>query len=287
MNTIATTYALAFEKRGQEYEDSVNFHPTEVVTKDEEKKVLLQKLLKHVGKTGTMVKEVPIGPVRKQAAFKSQAQRGLFYAKARRGEMSMKTVRKWERETPKGKKLPKHVKKAGVIVREVIGKPQSQKGLMERIRESKKPRKQAYVNALVKRAYLGSEAIPFRERLTEHKGYLKAKSRDIPPTIKTVLTAGGVTGGGIGLLLGLAARRPVRGGAKGAILGAGAGMLIGLAVRLAEKGEIAQAKRIVNSGQFSVRAKRDLIGQLEKVKAKRDWEAERRHRQMVSATAGR
>ena len=153
MNTIATTYSLALikaaaEKGGQQYIDVINFHPTELVTKDEEKKILLQKLLKHVGKTGTMIKEAPIESVRKQAAFKSQAQRGLFYAKARRGEMSMKTVRKWEGETPKGKKLPKHVKKAGVIVREVIGKPHSQKGLMERIRESKsllqatkKPRK--------------------------------------------------------------------------------------------------------------------------------------------------
>ena len=44
--------------------------------------------------------------------FRSQAQRGLFYAKADRGEISKKTVKHWEDATPKGKKLPEHVKKA-------------------------------------------------------------------------------------------------------------------------------------------------------------------------------
>ncbi len=147
--------------------------------------------------------------------------------------------------------------------------------------------KQAYVNALVKRAYLESEAIPFKEKLTAHKGYLKAKAHDIPPTLKTVLTAGGIAGGGLGALMGLADRRPVRGGIRGALLGAGAGMLIGAAVRHAEKGQIAQAKRIVNSGQFSVQAKRDLIGQLEAIRVQRDWEVGQRHREMVSATERR
>lgn len=42
--------------------------------------------------------------------FVSQAQRGKFYAMAKRGEMPMSTVKEWESETPKGKKLPKHVK---------------------------------------------------------------------------------------------------------------------------------------------------------------------------------
>ena len=45
------------------------------------------------------------------APFQSQAQRGLFYAKRARGEMSAKTVARWEKETPKGKKLPKYKKK--------------------------------------------------------------------------------------------------------------------------------------------------------------------------------
>lgn len=42
--------------------------------------------------------------------FKSEAQRKKFHAMERRGEMSKKTVEKWEKETPKGK-LPKKVKR--------------------------------------------------------------------------------------------------------------------------------------------------------------------------------
>lgn len=45
-------------------------------------------------------------------AFKSQAQRGLFYSKMKRGEMSPEVVKEFEDATPKGKKLPYHVKKA-------------------------------------------------------------------------------------------------------------------------------------------------------------------------------
>jgi hypothetical protein len=41
--------------------------------------------------------------------FVSQAQRGLFYHKMEKGEMSPETVKHWEDATPKGKKLPKHV----------------------------------------------------------------------------------------------------------------------------------------------------------------------------------
>jgi len=44
--------------------------------------------------------------------FKSQAQRRKFYAMADKGEISDKTVEKWEDETPKGKKLPERVKTA-------------------------------------------------------------------------------------------------------------------------------------------------------------------------------
>lgn len=44
--------------------------------------------------------------------FKSQAQRRKFYAMEDRGEISSETLKKWEEETPKGKKLPEHVKKA-------------------------------------------------------------------------------------------------------------------------------------------------------------------------------
>lgn len=44
--------------------------------------------------------------------FVSQAQRGLFYAKLKRKEISPKVVKEFEEATPKGKKLPYHVKKA-------------------------------------------------------------------------------------------------------------------------------------------------------------------------------
>jgi hypothetical protein len=43
--------------------------------------------------------------------FKSQAQRAKFYAMEKRGEISHKVVEEFEDATPKGKKLPYHVKK--------------------------------------------------------------------------------------------------------------------------------------------------------------------------------
>ena len=46
--------------------------------------------------------------------FKSQAQRRKFYAMAGRGEISKKTVKKWESHTPK-KKLPERVKKSAFL----------------------------------------------------------------------------------------------------------------------------------------------------------------------------
>lgn len=50
--------------------------------------------------------------------FKSQAQRRLFYAKAARGEISRAKVREWERETPKGEKLPEKV--AGIVPKKAL-----------------------------------------------------------------------------------------------------------------------------------------------------------------------
>ena len=41
--------------------------------------------------------------------FKSKAQRGKLHAMAARGEISAKTVKKFDRATPKGKKLPARV----------------------------------------------------------------------------------------------------------------------------------------------------------------------------------
>ncbi len=46
--------------------------------------------------------------------FKSEAQRRLFYAKAKRGEMSKATVKRWEDETPK-KKLPERLGKEAAL----------------------------------------------------------------------------------------------------------------------------------------------------------------------------
>lgn len=48
--------------------------------------------------------------------FKSESQRRRFYAMASRGEISKATVKHWEDATPKGKKLPEHVKKQASIL---------------------------------------------------------------------------------------------------------------------------------------------------------------------------
>lgn len=45
--------------------------------------------------------------------FKSEAQRRKFYELQRQGKMPASTVRAWEMETPKGKKLPDRVKPKG------------------------------------------------------------------------------------------------------------------------------------------------------------------------------
>jgi len=46
--------------------------------------------------------------------FKSEAQRRLFWAKVHRGEIERGVAEEWEAATPKGKKLPEHVKSAEV-----------------------------------------------------------------------------------------------------------------------------------------------------------------------------
>lgn len=68
----------------------------------EEPNVALAKmaLLNIIGKLAAIEKEAP---------FKSQAQRRKFHAMAARGEISKKTVKKWEDHTPKGKKLPERI----------------------------------------------------------------------------------------------------------------------------------------------------------------------------------
>lgn len=61
--------------------------------------------------------------------FRSQSQRGLFYAKAKRGEIPMATVKRWEKETPKGK-LPYKVGKEEVesLMREMESILQTEDG---------------------------------------------------------------------------------------------------------------------------------------------------------------
>ena len=56
--------------------------------------------------------------------FKSASQRRLFYAMANRGEISKATVKRWEKHTPKGKKLPEHVRRTlgGRVRRKKRGK---------------------------------------------------------------------------------------------------------------------------------------------------------------------
>lgn len=46
--------------------------------------------------------------------FKSEAQRRLFYAKAKSGEIPKATVKRWEDETPK-KKLPERLGKEAAL----------------------------------------------------------------------------------------------------------------------------------------------------------------------------
>lgn len=52
--------------------------------------------------------------------FKSEAQRRKFYAMERRGEISKETLDKWVAETPKGKKLPKRLKKKASLILQYI-----------------------------------------------------------------------------------------------------------------------------------------------------------------------
>ena len=54
--------------------------------------------------------------------FKSQAQRGKFYAMEARGEISAKTVKHFEDATPKGTKLPYRVKKQRKVPSRAGGK---------------------------------------------------------------------------------------------------------------------------------------------------------------------
>jgi len=43
--------------------------------------------------------------------FKSEAQRRFMYAAEKRGDVKKGTAKRWQRHTPKGRKLPKRVKR--------------------------------------------------------------------------------------------------------------------------------------------------------------------------------
>lgn len=58
--------------------------------------------------------------IEKEAPFKSKAQRRKFYAMASRGEISKAKVKKWEAETPKGKKLPERIHRKAAGEKEAI-----------------------------------------------------------------------------------------------------------------------------------------------------------------------
>lgn len=46
--------------------------------------------------------------------FKSEAQRRFMFAAEKRGDLPEGTAERWQEHTPKGKKLPEHVKQAGL-----------------------------------------------------------------------------------------------------------------------------------------------------------------------------
>ena len=54
--------------------------------------------------------------------YKSESQRRLFWAKVNRGEISQAEAEKWERETPKNKKLPEHVAKHAYEIGSLLAK---------------------------------------------------------------------------------------------------------------------------------------------------------------------
>ena len=62
--------------------------------------------------------------------FKSEAQRRFFHAATEPGfrgdaDITKKDVRKWEKETPEGKKLPERVKKAHLRLAFTLGRRQA------------------------------------------------------------------------------------------------------------------------------------------------------------------
>lgn len=85
---------------GKKYRPSVSF-----TTHGNMKPKLLHRLKELLKASG----DDKLAEIEKEAPFKSKAQRRKFYAMASRGEISKKEVRKWERETPKGKKLPERI----------------------------------------------------------------------------------------------------------------------------------------------------------------------------------
>lgn len=131
--------------------------------------------------------------------FKSQAQRRLFYAKKRRGEIAPATVKRWERHTPKGKKLPEKVtpqeKAATFSAFQFVGR-----GLLN----------------------LGSRigGKSWVNKLNRIKARAEAGDTSAQRILSVLGMSSMMLGAGVGTMLGNKADMPVLGGAVGAALGA-------------------------------------------------------------------
>ncbi len=86
---------------GQDEKSSADFHPA----------LLKLTFMNDLAKMSALEKEAP---------FKSESQRRKFYAMKSRGEISGKEVKKWERATPKGKKLPERLHRKSAEEKDAI-----------------------------------------------------------------------------------------------------------------------------------------------------------------------
>ena len=105
--------------------------------------------------------------------FKSQAQRGKFYAMAERGEISPKVVSEWEHATPKGKKLPKHVKKSQIELAIKLARD------MPHFTDQDRPDKVKEIYGALKREHPGMPA-EMKARIAARQGK-KGKQHQGPP----------------------------------------------------------------------------------------------------------
>ena len=140
--------------------------------------------------------------------FKSQAQRRLFYAKARRGEISQATVDRWEAHTPKGKKLPEKAKKSSQEKAAELG-----------------------AFSLVGRGLLNIGSKFGGKAWTDKLNKLRSRAEAGDESAQRLLSVLGMSsmmlGAGLGTAAGRVAGSPVLGGAVGATLGAAPSLVRG------------------------------------------------------------